>query len=662
MRKQRLVVGIFVLTLAITLLTPDVRAEPVNILVKTDNPGIPVSRSLFGVFFEDINFGADGGLYAELVKNRSFEFPDGLMGWKESTAEGSEGSLTILDRDAILPVQPHYARITARKAGSGYGIINEGFRGMGVHQGQEYVFSAYLRGDGGSGQTLQIRLIGPTGRSLGKTELKSIGTVWEKRTATLRVDATEAKARLQITLGAAGHADLDMVSLFPKATWKNRPNGLRADVVQWLADLKPGFVRFPGGCIVEGRYLSTRYQWKTTIGRPEDRKVIINRWNDEFKHRPAPDYFQSFGLGFYEYFLLSEDLGAEPLPILNCGMACQFNSAELVPMDQLDPYVQDALDLIEFANGPQTSPWGRKRAEMGHPEPFGMTMLGVGNEQWGPQYIERYRVFADALKARYPNIRLVSGAGPAPGDDRYHFAWRELRKLNAEIIDEHCYDNPKWFFDNAGRYDNFDRTGPKVFMGEYAAQSVKTVSPDNRNNWHCALSEAAFITGLERNADVVVMSSYAPLFGHEELWQWRPNLIWFDNLTSYGTPSYYVQQAFSANRCDEMVPVEISGPSAASEKQPGLYVTAGRDKSSGEMILKIVNSASSPITANLQFQGAGRTFARGTSTVIAGKQLNDENSIKQPRNVTPISKPLENVANEFVYTCAPYSMTVLRIR
>ena len=210
-----------------------------------------------------------------------------------------------------------------------------------------------------------------------------------------------------------------MVSLFPQKTWKNRPNGLRADLVQLLADLKPGFVRFPGGCIVEGRYLSTRYQWKTTIGKPEERKLIINRWNDEFKHRPAPDYFQSFGLGFFEYFQLCEDIGAEPLPILNCGMACQFNSGELVPLDQLDPYIQDALDLIEFANGPATSTWGAKRAEMGHPKPFNMKLLGVGNEQWGPQYIERYERFAKVLKAKHPEIKLISSAGPSPDDDRF---------------------------------------------------------------------------------------------------------------------------------------------------------------------------------------------------------------------------------------------------
>jgi alpha-N-arabinofuranosidase len=443
-----------------------------------------------------------------------------------------------------------------------------------------------------------------------------------------------------------------------------------------VADLKPGFVRFPGGCIVEGRYLSTRYQWKNTIGKPEQRKLIINRWNDEFKHRPAPDYFQSFGLGFYEYFLMCEDIGAEPLPILNCGMACQFNSNELALLDQLDPYIQDALDLIEFANGLATSIWGAKRAEMGHPKPFNMKLLGVGNEQWGPQYIERYERFAKVLKSKHPEIRLVSSAGPSPDDDRFQFLWPKLRELKADIVDEHCYANPDWFFDNAHRYDNYDRSGPKVFMGEYAAQSVKTVSPENRNDWQCALSEAAYMTSLERNADVVTMSSYAPLFASEERWQWRPNLIWSDNLKSYGTPSYYVQQMFSLNRGDIVLPAEVTGQSPASvgatpsgrPDQPGrhgglpLHVTASRDLKSDEIILKVVNSAAEPMTSNVQIEGAKKIANRGTMIVLAGEKLTDENSIAEPKKVAPITSSLTGAGVSFPHTFGPYSLTVLRLK
>jgi alpha-L-arabinofuranosidase len=633
--------------------------ESVQLTVRADQPGAKISPTMYGIFFEDINFGADGGLYAELVKNRSFEFPEAMMGWTEVKKGAAAGTLAVLDQEPFNTVAPHYLRIAATAAGEGYGVVNEGFSGMGVRQSEAYHFSAFARGD--KKAVLHIELVTKDGRVLAKTNIKGLETAWTKESATLRPAATEAHARLQVLLETPGHVDLDMVSLFPKKTWKDRPNGLRADVVQWLADMKPGFMRFPGGCIVEGRYLSTRYQWKNTIGKPEERPLLINRWNDEFKHRPAPDYFQTFGLGFYEYFLLCEDIGAQPLPILNCGMACQFNSNELVPLDQLDPYIQDALDLIEFANGPATSPWGAQRAEMGHAKPFGLKLLGVGNEQWGPQYIERYERFAKALKEKYPEIRLVSSAGPSPDDERFQFLWPKLVERKADIVDEHCYANPDWFFDNTHRYDGYNRSGPKVFMGEYAAQSVKTVSPDNRNNWQCALSEAAYMTGLERNADVVVMSSYAPLFGHEDRWQWRPDLIWFDNLTSYGTPNYYVQQLFSRNRGDVVLPVETSGQPASS-KQPGLFVTASRDEKAGEIILKVVNNAATPAAADVQLEGARHVASQGTMILLAGAKFADENSIAEPRKVAPVTSSLKSVGGQFKHTFPPCSLTVLRLK
>src|SRR5262249_55816412 len=358
-----------------------------------------------------------------------------------------------------------------------------------------------------------------------------------------------------------------------------------------VADLKPGFMRFPGGCIIEGSELARRYQWKKTIGPVEERALVINRWNYEFLHRPAADYFESFGLGFYEFFQLCEDIGAQPLPILNCGMACQFNTGELCPLDQLDSYIQDALDLIEFANSPASSAWGAKRAAMGHPEPFKMKLLGIGNEQWDQQYIDRYTRFHQALKEKHPEIMLISSAGPSPDDRRFHFAWEKLRELKADIIDEHCYAKPQWFFDNIHRYDGYDPKGPKVFMGEYAAQSDKTVSVNNRNNLECALAEAAYMTGLERNASVVQMASYAPLFAHSDAWQWTPNLIWTDNLRVYGTPSYYVQQLFSRNRGDAVLAVKLDPTSAGASK---LFASAAYDQGAREVILKVVNASSEP--------------------------------------------------------------------
>jgi alpha-L-arabinofuranosidase len=528
------------------------------IKVQTDQPGAKINPAMWGIFFEDINFGADGGLYAELVKNGSFEFPDALMGWFKISPSLARGELTVRTDSPSNPASPHYLRLHAA-AVAPFGVCNEGFRGMGVRAGEAYDFSLQIRGVEGSPR-VTVELVGSDGTTLAAARLEGMASDWKQVRATLQSNDTDAKARLNIILEGRGTMDIDQVSLFPRNTWKHRPGGLRADMVQLLADLQPGFLRFPGGCIVEGSDLSKRYQWKTTIGPIAERKLLINRWNYEFKHRPTPDYFQSFGLGFFEYFQLCEDLGAEPLPILNCGMACQFNSGELVPLDQLDPYVQDALDLIEFANGPAASTWGAKRAAMGHPVPFKMKMLGIGNEQWGPQYIERLAVFIKAIKAKHPEIQLVCAAGPSPQDERFQFLWPKFRELQADIVDEHAYANPIWFLSNAGRYDQYDRKGPKVFFGEYAAQSVAICSTKNRNNLECALAEAAFMTGLERNAEVVRMASYAPLFAHVEGWQWTPDLIWTDNLRSYATPNYYVQQLFSRNRGDVVLPVSNDAP------------------------------------------------------------------------------------------------------
>ncbi len=618
----------------------------VNITVQTDQPGAVLNHGMWGIFFEDINLGADGGLYAELVKNRSFEFPEALMGWQVS---GAANGVEIRDEKPFSTMQPHYVRLPA-----GASIANEGFRGIGVKAGEQYDFSVQARATGLP--TLQIELVTDDGKVLASGNLKKFAADWQLQKLTLRPNATEAKARLKISATGNGALDLDMISLFPQKTWKNRPGGLRADMVQMLADLKPGFMRFPGGCIVEGHTLANRYQWKTTIGPVAERKLIMNRWNDEFKHRPTPDYYQSFGLGFYEYFQLCEDIGASPLPILNCGMACQFNSGELVPLDQLDPYIQDALDLIEFANGPATSEWGAVRTKLGHPQPFNLKMLGVGNEQWDQQYIERYAKFHQVLKAKHPEIKLVSAAGPSPDDQHFKFAWPELRKLHADIVDEHCYANPLWFFENTHRYDNYDRNGPKVFFGEYAAQSDKVVSTNNQNNLECALAEAACMTGLEHNGDVVKMASYAPLFAHVEGWQWKPDLIWTDNLRSYGTPNYYVQKLFANNPGNVTVPVKVDAGGAST-----FFVSASRDYDSGETILKVVNAANTLVEANLDFTGGQNIASKVTAFTLAGN-LQDENSFTDPKKIFPVESKLEISAPQFEYIFPPHSLTVLRLK
>ena len=628
------------------------KAQTPTIEVQVNQPGVAVPPHQFGIFFEDINFGADGGIYAELVKNRSFEFPDALMGWSQT---GAQGSARILERENQTTNNRHYLQLNATS--KGFGITNSGFRGIGVEQGNEYLFSLQAQNNGAP-VTLRVELVSASGQVVGTASLRNIKGDWKPYRATIRATGTDAKAQLKISAETSGTVDLDVISLFPKDTWKGRSNGMRTDLVKLLAEMKPGFLRFPGGCIVEGRTLAERYQWKTTIGEVAERKLIINRWNMEFKTRSpdrAPDdYFQSFGLGFYEYFLLSEDIGAEPLPILNCGMACQFNTGELAPLDQLDPYIQDALDLIEFANGSVASTWGRKRAEMGHPAPFNLKMIGIGNEQWGPDYVPRYEAFAKAIKARYPNIKLISSAGPSADGERFNFLWDKLRSLKADIIDEHYYMKPDWFLRNANRYDKYDRQGPRVFAGEFAAQSSGVGRGDNRNNWECALAEAAFMTGLERNGDVVELASYAPLFGHVDAWQWRPNLIWFDNLRSFGTPSYYVQKLFANHHGTAALPVRINGEA----KQ--VYASALRDAKTNDVIVKLVNAGTAATEVRLNLEGAKVTKA-GKAIVLASADLAAENSLDAPTKVAPTEQPLKVSGPEFTYSLPPQSVTVLRV-
>ena len=635
-------------------------ARAMTVEIQAGQPGAKINPAMWGIFFEDINFGADGGLYAELVKNRSFEFPDPLMGWTKISPSLAKGEITVRTDDPFNAANPHYARIAS--AGTALlGISNEGFRGMGVSQGEAYNFSAQVRGVAAA-PGLRLQLYGSDGTLLDSVLIQGFSTNWAEYTATLHPRDTDPKARLAVLVEGQGTLDVDMVSLFPAHTWKNRPGGLRADMVQKLADLKPGFLRFPGGCIVEGSVLERRYQWKNTIKPLAERQLLINRWNYEFLHRPTPDYFQTFGLGFYEFFQLCEDIGAQPLPILNCGMACQFNSGELCAPADLTNYIQDALDLVEFANGPADSVWGARRAALGHPEPFHLTMMGVGNEQWGPQYIAHYQPFAQALKARYPELKLVAAAGPDPGDSRFKFAWDQLRALNADIIDEHCYANPTWFFRNNHRYDHYDPNGPKVFMGEYAAQSVAIVSTKNLNNLECALSEAAYMTGLERNAAVVRMASYAPLFANADAWQWKPDLIWVDSLHVCATPNYYVQQLFSRNRGDTVLPVTLTGGETYPNGRQNLYVSATHDDQTGEVILKAVNPTANAEAVDLQLDGLAQIEPQGQAIVLAGDRLNAVNTLGSPEVISPVTSPIDHAAARFPHTFPAYSMTVLRIK
>jgi alpha-N-arabinofuranosidase len=649
-----------------------------KITIDVSNPGANISPTMYGIFFEDINFGADGGLYAELIKNRSFEFPEPMMGWSKLQREGADGTLSIRDDDPFVtgttygePGNSHYLRIEVKKTGDGFGVTNEGFRGIGLRKGKKYWFSLFARNPSGM-MGFKVELIGSDGQKITEGRFGGVTGNWTRYIFSMTAMDTQVQAKLNLIVTGTGVLDVDMVSLFPEDSAVPDPSssmpipGLRKDLVQMLADMKPGFLRFPGGCIVEGYYLSLRYQWKNTIGDISQRKLIKNRWNTEFKHRLTTDYYQSFGLGFYEYFLLSEEIGAEPMPIINCGMACQFNSAELVPMDQLGPYVQDALDLIEFANGPPYSKWGKVRADMGHPKPFNMKMIGIGNEQWGPQYIERYKVFAGAIKAKYPDMQLIAATGSDAtifpnGQAEIEYLWSNWRKLKPEIVDEHFYRKPEWFLENIDWYDNYDRRGPKLFVGEYASQSVGVGSPDNRNNLKCALYEAAFMTGMERNADLVRMTCYAPLFGHEIAWQWRPDLIWFDNLTVYGSVNYYVQQLFSLNPGTHQLTAKVEGVPKLDGKKKALNVSSALDKKASDVILKAVNVTNEVIEADVNLQGVEKVGPNAKVILLSSEELTDENSLAEPKKVFP-KKTVEAINDaQFSYAFQPYSLTVLRI-
>ncbi len=617
-----------------------------------------VQPTMWGVFFEDINFAADGGLYAELVKNRSFEFPLPMMGWKMNRDKYERGAIVITNKmngDA----NSKFATVTLNKTEGNFSLSNEGFRGIGIHSGKQYDFSITAKAGNTANVKLKIQLLNSSGKIIGTTVIEQFTNTWRKYSAAITSTDSAQKGKLNIVFEGEGIIDIDIVSLFPHDTWKGRSGGLRNDIAQMIADLKPGFIRFPGGCIVEGRDIMNRYQWKTTVGNVNERQLIMNRWNVEFRHRPAPDYFQSFGLGFYEYFQFSEDCGAAPLPILNCGMACQFNSGEVVAMEELKPYIDDALDLIEFANGSIETPWGKLRNDMGHPQPFNLKMIGVGNEQWEPQYFERYKVFEKAILSKYPDMKIVSGTGPSPDGTYFEYAWKELKKLQPAFVDEHYYKPPSWFYANVNRYDKYERGDTKVFAGEYAAHvKGNPIDGEGMNAWESALAEAAFMTGLERNADLVQMASYAPLLAHTDAWQWRPDLIWFDNLKVMATPNYFVQKMFSNNKGTDVVTITEN---ALVVNKDSLYSSAVIDRQKGELIIKIVNSA--PASQMIELNIGGAKLVKGNIVLqqIAATDLFSYNKLAELEKLKPEEKSVTVSTNKFNHSLPAYSFTVFKI-
>ena len=620
--------------------------------VNTKKLGAAVSPTMYGLFFEDINFAADGGLYGELVKNRSFEFPQSYMGWRVfgNVELKNDGPFERCPHYVVLSDPGHRERRT--------GLQNEGFFGIGIEKGKEYRFSVWAKAPKGASQ-IRVQLINENTmaehQEFVQQKLDISGNEWKQYEVVLKAGRTEPKAQLRIFLSSKDPVCLEHVSLFPVDTYKGRKNGLRRDLAEALEDMQPGVFRFPGGCIVEGTTLDTRYQWKNTIGPVENRPLNKNRWEDTFDYRYYADYYQSYGLGFFEFFQLCEDIKAEPLPVLSVGLACQFQNGEgaHAKMDELQPFIDDCLDLIEFANGPADSKWGKIRAEMGHPEPFNMKYIGIGNEQWDTPYFDRLKPFVKAVREKYPNIKIVGTSGPDSEGKMFDKGWVAMKEQKADLVDEHFYRPEAWFlgtgdrskWPNCGalRYDGYDRKGPKVFAGEYACHG----KGKKWNHYETSLYEAAFMTGIERNADIVEMATYAPLFAHVDGWQWRPDMIWYDNTRMFKTVSYYVQQMYAMNKGTNVLtlttadPADSKGkkqvPVAGQEGMNGLFASSVFDSATGEVVIKVVNTSKEEQPVSINLVGMQGEREAKTLTLQHSGSMDDENTLKEPTKIVPVS-------------------------
>ncbi|MCM1520214.1 MAG: carbohydrate binding domain-containing protein [Lachnoclostridium sp.] len=631
-----------------------------NFDIEVNRPTTDIADTMYGLFFEDINFGADGGIYAEMVKNRSFEFPEHLMGWR------SFGNIEILDEGGPFDRNPHFIRLSSPgHMHKRTGIDNEGFFGVSFRSDSTYHFSVWARtASTGSPSKIKVELIDPAAdgetQVCGSTTIDITSPDWTKYTASLKATETVEKGRLRIFLDSPFPVDLEHISLFPSDTWKRRDGGLRRDLVELLAGVNPGIFRFPGGCIVEGTDLNTRYQWKNTVGPVENRPLNENRWHYTFPHRHFPDYFQTGGLGFYEYFLLSEDLGAEPLPVLSVGLACQFQNNDPnahVAVDSLDQYIQDAIDLVEFANGDPATPWGKIRASMGHPDPFGLKYIAIGNEQWGSEYVERLSRFIDEMRKKCPEIKIVGSSGPNSEGDQFDYLWPEMKRLKVDLVDEHFYRPEDWFLSQGMRYDNYDREGPKVFAGEYACHTKGY----KRNNFRAALCEAAFMTGLERNADIVRMATYAPLVAHVEGWQWRPDMIWFDNFRSVPTASYYVQKLYGIYKGTRVIPLTMDGkPVAGLDGQNGVFATAAIDDKTNNYIIKVVNTSDTAHKAKSNLKGLDSDDITRNVRMITLRSNNAtaDNTLQNPDIIKPLESSFTITGDSFTTTLKPEEFVV----
>ena len=617
--------------------------------------GKKISPHLFGLFFEDINYAADGGLYAELVQNRSFEYSPTdrrewhpFSFWQYITPGFSYGSINIETNAPVHSNNPHYLVLNIEHVGdTGVGIRNNGFDKIPIKEGEKYNLSLFARQLSREPITLIVSLQNPQGKILAEDKFPVSSKDWKKYTTTFTASAGNDSASLVIIGATKGKLALDVISLFPEKTFLNRPNGLRADLAQMIADIKPAFIRFPGGCLVHGDGLGNMYRWKNTIGPIEERIEQKNIWG----------YHQTMGLGYFEYFQFCEDIGAKPLPVLPAAVSCQNSGGtwriggtgqKAIPMSEMEDYIQEVLDLIEWANGPVTSTWGAKRAAAGHPDPFNLEYIGIGNEdKITPEFEQRFKMIYDAVKAKHPNVTVIGTAGPFHSGDDYDKGWKLANQLTVPVVDEHYYSQPAWFISNHYRYDAYDRKASKVYVGEYASWGNKM-----RN----AISEAAYMTGLERNGDVVTMASYAPLLAKKGFTQWNPDMIYFDNVKIYPTVNYYVQKMFSTNQGD----VYFSNVISRDTKDSAVAGSCVQDSRSGDIILKLVNAGDKAKNIKINLAGFKKFVSAAERIELAG-DADAANTFDNPQTILPVTSTFR-VTRVFDYVVPAMSLTVIRIK
>ncbi|MDD4637300.1 MAG: alpha-L-arabinofuranosidase C-terminal domain-containing protein [Bacteroidales bacterium] len=623
--------------------------QPVEATITVDkNESKAISDLLVGVFFEDINYAADGGLYAELIQNRDFEYdPSDTQGrdrsWNSTKAwslTGENGTFTIDTVAPIHPNNPHYAVLSVKEKNSA-GLVNSGFDGIVLKKGDAYTISLFTRQKDGSRGKLVVRLVGKNGAVYGECKLPTLSSVWKQYKAVIKAGADATDASLVVVPQEVGTVALDMISLFPQKTYKNRPNGLRTDLAETLAAMHPRFVRFPGGCVAHGGGLENMYRWKNTIDSLESRKPLRNIWN----------YHQTAGLGYFEYFQFCEDIGAEPLPVLPAGVPCQNSPGGQqggIPLCDMDEYVQEVLDLIEWANGDAKSTWGKKRAEAGHPKPFNLKYIGIGNEDLiSDVFEERFEMIFKAVKEKHPEITVVGTVGPFYEGTDYEEGWDIASRLGVPMVDEHYYVSPGWMIYNQNYYDAYDRSKSKVYLGEYAAHL-----PGRPNNLETALAEALYLTSVERNGDVVSMASYAPLLAKEGHTQWNPDLIYFNNTEVKPTVDYYVQQLYGQNAGNEYLTSRIKLSDNREPVKNRIAASVVRDSKSGDVIIKLINMLPVSVKSTLNLEGLVSDASRTTKTILTGRPADKK---LQPQ-VSEIK-----ITSNYTYEMPGYSFTVFRI-